>query len=466
MFSQPSNAWNDDLALLAAALTTAASGTSSAAIIKAYADLQFNDNKSYNYDKWPSEEYFRYSIASKKLNVRGEEREIIAIICAGTEGSLQGVKDKAALATRPFYKMDNNNFYYAYDYFHDYYQEVYNSLLSYWHLHVSDQSPIFLVSGHSLGGAAANLVAAALNATDLKAGVYAFTFGALNPVQAKQNSNGILSALISSGGVVQFDNIFNIYNWSDCYGPTGGGTGNATGDKPLKGNTIFEKFGHVVTFKTPPCSTNCHIVWELPLPHHDFYNHRMDTCYLPAARNGAGSLSGLDGVKIVSPYKTLIKIACPVDVALYDGSGNLLGEIIDNEILKADLSVALIVVDDEKYIWLPDDNLYQLKLTATDNGRMDYGVKAVDLVAGEAGALKEFTNVALTPGKQMASSVGGDISVQDVRLFVTDTGGIPIKEVLPDGTEQSTQQVSRWWQSLPAWLQWILRYIFFGWIWM
>jgi hypothetical protein len=45
-----------------------------------------------------------------------------------------------------------------------------------------------------------------------------------------------------------------------------------------------------------------------------------------------------------------------------------------------------------------------------------------------------------------------------------------IKAYAADGTEIPLQQIEKlplkWWQTLPSWLQWVFRYVFFGWIWM
>ena len=469
MFSKPSNAWNNDLAFLAAALTTVAGGTSSASIIQAYSDLGFDANK-IKPNGYPKKDAFRFSIASKKMCIQGKDTDVVVIVCAGTEGLWQGLLDKTTDANDKFYKYDNTHDYYAYDYFNNYCKEVRDVLVDFLIEHEISGNPKYLIAGHSLGGAAVDLLAASL--ANQKNNVYAFTFGALNsiaysksisPSKVEKNDNGILSALTSAGDVVQFDNIFNIYNWHDCFGPFGLAFGNPRSSKPLRGDTIFEKFGHVVTFESQkPCSD--------PAEGCTADNHDMSN-YLHAVEDYISEThkylkkDSFNANK--APYKTVVDIACPVDVALYDQSGKLLGRVVNNIIQLADPSIAIVVVDDEKSIWLPDDSSYQIQLTATDSGTMEYRVETIDLIGGKTGALKEFINVALTPGKQMVSVVGGGIAVPDVRLLVTDTSGTPIKEVLPDGTEQPFAGTAlKWWQKLPGWLQWILRYILFGWIWM
>ena len=87
-----------------------------------------------------------------------------------------------------------------------------------------------LITGHSLGGAAANLVAANLTVSVGKDITYCYTFGAIDSIV----SNGT----ISEG----FENIHNITNYHDSFGPNGWPIFTA------KGNTRYGKFGHIDLF--------------------------------------------------------------------------------------------------------------------------------------------------------------------------------------------------------------------------
>ena len=84
---------------------------------------------------------------------------------------------------------------------------------------------VYLISGHSLGGAAANLVAAKLT-NDGKT-VYGFSFGALNSLTSSANS--------------KFTNIWNCMNYYDAFGPNG-----TQFIKPANGSiTFYNKYGNV-----------------------------------------------------------------------------------------------------------------------------------------------------------------------------------------------------------------------------
>ena len=89
---------------------------------------------------------------------------------------------------------------------------------------------VYLISGHSLGGAAANLTAARLTSDGET--VYGFTFGALNSLTRSANSI--------------YKNIWNCMNYYDAFGPHGGEF-----FKPASGDTTFSnKYGKVGVNKT------------------------------------------------------------------------------------------------------------------------------------------------------------------------------------------------------------------------
>ncbi|MCL2106898.1 MAG: InlB B-repeat-containing protein [Oscillospiraceae bacterium] len=63
------------------------------------------------------------------------------------------------------------------------------------------------------------------------------------------------------------------------------------------------------------------------------------------------------------------------------------------------------------------------------------------------------------------------VSYPQLRPFITDNTDIEDLEDLndPEEPEQVDPEVPEdvsWWSSLPSWLQWVLRWLFFGWIWM
>jgi alpha-tubulin suppressor-like RCC1 family protein len=168
-------------------------------------------------------------------------------------------------------------------------------------------------------------------------------------------------------------------------------------------------------------------------------------------------------------YTKLIKAACPVDVYVYDKDGNLIGSIVDNVIQKQSTAAfdKLYVFEDCKLIYLPEGVDFTIKLVGTDTGVMEYSAEKIDAFSGDTVEVMNYTNVSLVTGKQMVSQIDGNITVLGVKLLVTDASGTPVKEVQSDGTERPYTAVApKWWQKLPDWLKWVLKYIFFGWLWM
>lgn len=72
-------------------------------------------------------------------------------------------------------------------------------------------------------------------------------------------------------------------------------------------------------------------------------------------------------------YTKSISARCPVDVYLYDDSGKLCGEIVNNKVNKDYDDVFMYVVNDEKFIYLTDDS-YTIKFVGNDIGKMNYEI--------------------------------------------------------------------------------------------
>jgi len=261
LFRNESFVYNKDLAQVAAALTAAASDGNEAYrgtgryIVPAYEALDFDDislfsypdNEKYNEDSfdWAKDDDFAFSIAHKKMG----NMNVVAIILRGTETFAEVRDDFFTTANEDFYG------YKVYGAFLRYMEDVWLGLKYYANAHpeIKSSDTSFLIAGHSLGGAAANLLAAKMTLSQKEnynewAGwsvipqredIYAFTFGALNSLNGNESRN------YKSG----FEYIHNIFNYYDTFGPNGEGV-NGLGIKVADGKNSWNyKFGEVTLFQ-------------------------------------------------------------------------------------------------------------------------------------------------------------------------------------------------------------------------
>lgn len=75
-------------------------------------------------------------------------------------------------------------------------------------------------------------------------------------------------------------------------------------------------------------------------------------------------------------YITEHRIKCPVDVYVYDSSGDLCGSVVD-DVVTNDTGVSIYVVDEEKRVFLEGDD-YSLRLVGNGEGSMDYEIYEYD----------------------------------------------------------------------------------------
>jgi len=143
------------------------------------------------------------------------------------------------------------------------------------------------------------------------------------------------------------------------------------------------------------------------------------------------SIGGIEGRRV--------RIACPVDVEVYDELGRLAARIINNVVdddIDAFASIAASVEGDAKYFWFGDGE-YTFKLAGTDTGLMDLEIADIDLASYETSEAKEFVNVTLSNGKLFETTIDtvDNTEVSNLDLYVVDQEGNCIAEVMEDGEE-------------------------------
>ncbi|MGN0550346.1 MAG: zinc ribbon domain-containing protein [Acutalibacteraceae bacterium] len=389
LFEKSACEYDNDLAILGGILSCAAEKSEQDLIDL----LQTMEVNGYDPKNFGENEMFAFAIAHKKMQLDGKDTTVLFIIARGTVNPYEAFSDYVG-KTDPFFN------YTAYNYAKRFYLRINDGISDYMENFVPDltDAPFkVFVTGHSLGGAGANLVAANFKLYDWWSNylnptedVFAYTYGAIDSIK--------VDAPVTTG----FNNIHNIYNFYDTFGPNG---------RPFltaSGNSGKGRFGHIDQFAniytTDPFS---------------YANHEMEN-YLHSIMEGA--------IQCKSP-RSGSSVWGPVDIeVLRDGAvvGRIVDNQVDEELLAANPEVALMVVEDSKHIAVFDNpEAYSLRITATDDGEMSVSTMSFD-DTGESYGAAEYPDVAIKTGQvfsmelPVADSVGSAPQTPELLLMDGD----------------------------------------------
>ncbi len=400
LFSDSSYAYSRELALMAAQLSDAAEDDDGSRIREQYLSLGFDKDNIYtdNYG-----ESLAYSIADKLIEVNGMDTNLLVITARGSKTGEEFWKDFSTNATKDFMGCT------AYDVVYDFEEEIWSGLEIYLknHEYLYDGNLKVLITGHSLGGAAANLIAARFTRyadwggwwSELsdKDDIYAYTFGAIDSIR------------VDSTIEKEFENIHNIYNFRDSFGPAEYGS-----FLPSGVGSIYGKLGHMDIFSHQYREPGA---WNSVK--FDTANHNMPS-YIEAVRNNRVKCKQC-GIRCI--------ISCPVDVSV-TYNGEIIGTIRDNEVVIESPAVPMMVIGESKYLLFEETDGYSVLLTATAGGEMSYSVE--DLTETEAVI---FRNISLEKGKNI--SVEMKDSLDEIKMYVVGNNGKIKKEIAADGSERN-----------------------------
>ncbi len=340
------------------------------------------------------------TFAHKTINNGGKTEHIIIIVGRGTSSFADGVTDYCSITDN--FRITANNIWLEFATWLNEKEIGGEKLASV----IGNGNVKFFVTGHSLGGAVANRIAYKLTQDYGHENVYAYTF-ASPPTEGQKSTYA--------------PNIFNVLCPSDPV--------------PYLGAFTDGRYGDDLWF--------------------------ADSCRLPA---GFPILGFFDNHVVESYMKHLLNISyyrfqttmksgggwCPVDLKIYNSFGQLVGSVTNNVVDKENVTDSVVIVlsgenNDEKNFYFLRDDTYTIEFTGTSAGTLKYTIR--DTYADKSRIdEKVFTNVTLTTGKKMTSSVSvwdktnPDISVEDkidtpqVQLLVLDENDNIVREVLPDGT--------------------------------
>ena len=102
-------------------------------------------------------------------------------------------------------------------------------------------------------------------------------------------------------------------------------------------------------------------------------------------------------------YKVLC-IQCPVDVLVTNRKGEIVAQITNDTIVSQAEDIDMIVYGTEKYILVHDTDEYEIVITATDGGSMDYKVLEYS-EHGEKIRTVEYNDISLYDGQEFTGTV-------------------------------------------------------------
>ena len=220
LFEESPDLFNSDLAHTCAGIAAAANdagdhtGEAQYIVPALKKSLRFKDICLYNYENYTGSDAHKmtdkggdcaFSIGHQKMSNSDGEFELVIIVCRGTETFNEAIDNDFFSNINPS-KDGRWSPYKTYDGYVKFADQVFAARNSYYQKYGDSfaNNIKYLLIGHSLGGAAVQLVAARL--TDQGQCIYACTFGALNAIDQP---------------ATEYHNIWNIFNYYDTYGPHG-----------------------------------------------------------------------------------------------------------------------------------------------------------------------------------------------------------------------------------------------------
>lgn len=134
-----------------------------------------------------------------------------------------------------------------------------------------------------------------------------------------------------------------------------------------------------------------------------------------------------------------IRVACPVDVYVYDENHNLVASVVNEAI--GENTLAIGVEDEVKTIDLPSDQKYFIEIIATGTGSMDYTVEELSTatVANTVLRTVNFYDLGIEADDEFKGSINDEVftAVGNYELVKNDDEIIQAdKDSLTDGNEQ------------------------------
>lgn len=268
------------------------------------------------------------------------------------------------------------------------------------------QDPIILVTGHSMGAAIANILAARLNETMDSGNIYAYTFATPRTV----------NEAVSGNQAVNYPNIFNILNSNDVvtYVPL-------TITLPVV--NYWKRHGIDLYINMPYSESRETDILGMPCHSMSVYLNWLNSSEDLSLQE---MLALSEEARVRGLLPIIAKIKCPVGVTIKDSDGNIIGyesrqenavypDMLDNGVM------SWIEEDGAKMFFIPSiADAASIEIEAYDYGSMNFTVGSVD--ASTESEIKTLNNISLYPGKEFIADISEDVPVEDTQLFITENG--------------------------------------------
>ncbi len=320
-------------------------------------------------------------------------------------------------------------------------KDAFESLKTYMGGNVSSEQTKYVITGHSLGGAVGNLLSMELFLAGVDSSdVYNYNFACPNVAIGHNYSDAWNQDGMQS-------NIHNVCNWCDIVPSMPDRFIEKLCLEERSDNwTHWDKYGIIYWFNTG--FQFWHQAHDMAV-YVDWLANEYDTSHFTDVSHK---------VKVVSGRG-------PYDIIILDLLDNPAAGIINNEKYSfngiGDEKVLILVNGDKKLFYLADDADWNVRINATGEGLMEYGIAEIDLnssisdneqllesvkqYSGQKTEIdihsvnsdneKLFESVKLYSGKKFICNLDLGLDVSDVKLYVVNEDGRPIAEVHNDGTE-------------------------------
>lgn len=421
IFYQNCSSYHNDIAKCALVLANNCESSKSA-IEQTMDDWEFEIIDSQNYNNEAVCDNPAYTIGYKTINKNGSEKHLIAMAIRGTSNFGDVLTDLCSAFRGPF---GADGFLTAGNNMAGKLRNAVDKIETDNSVTLTQNNTLLFITGHSLGGACAGQVARLCGDLTNDSNRYVYTFASPQyDTQGDYNFTGVYNICSVDDAVPSWElgkyqsvigkwihKFYRIGTDKWCKPKYGNATFNANMSKFY--NSYDPNASYFLTPKT----------WQ---------NHLPSTymASLLTEEPGGYEMTLKNGIiKIISAL-------CPVDIEVYDSTGELVGKTVDGVPQNyVDSDVHIVSQDGHKFAILPDDQEYTVKVIGDDTGTMKFVEQSVDTEDNEIVSEKTFDNVAIYDGKVMTTDVDTEESVQDAKLYVLNDSGSKAKEIGTNGTE-------------------------------